>query len=435
MKKYRKAEENGEVKNLFNDLYEKRHNSGAKCLLTVEIGRALHRINVENNGALSYAQLRDKLCEEGFGDYSESSVRRWYVALGVRVVRLYLRPKLKNTHKLDRIDWTLNEIDMESMTFGYNYDCVHIDEAWYFMLANGRAVKVMPNADGTYTIPEAPAVVSKRHIDKVMFLAALARPHPVYPSRKFGDQPANGKILMHPIIEMGEYTRGPLAGTEKVVNVSVNAEVYVNLIKRQVVPSIMTEMWWHHRDSGTPDAGRIIYVQQDGAPPHTAEKTLRALAYYRSDGFYNRTGFRLHFVTQPARSPDLNICDLAFWHSNKCKLKGKNWATRQQLVEGVVHSFAEYPHAELEKGWRFLYRVYRGILEDLGGNKYKKTSGDRKLQRQNLPPRVDCPPDLVAAARAEAARLRQALGLLAREDSDSSAGESSSGESDENAER
>ena len=298
-------------------------------------------------------------------------------------------------------------------------------------MADGRAIKVLPNADGTYTLPEAPAVTSKRHIDKVMFLAALARPHPVYSSRKFGDQPATGKILMHPIIEVGEYTRGPLAGTEKIINVSVNAEVYMKLIKDQVVPSIMTEMWWHHRDSGTPDAGRTIYVQQDGAAPHTSKKTLRALAYYCSDLFFNRTGFRLHFVTQPARSPDLNVCDLTFWASNKSKLKGKKWDTRQHLVEDVMQSFTEYLSSDLEKGWRFLYRVYRGILEDRGGNKYKKNSGDRKLQRQKLPPRMDCPPDLIAAARAEAARLRQALGL--DEESDTSSDESESS-SDENAE-
>ena len=43
LKKYRKAGEKGEVKNLFNDLYEKGHKSGAKCLLAVGIGRVLHR--------------------------------------------------------------------------------------------------------------------------------------------------------------------------------------------------------------------------------------------------------------------------------------------------------------------------------------------------------------------------------------------------------
>ena len=294
--------------------------------------------------------------------------------------------------------------------FSSNYNTVHIDESWHSMLKDGRKVKLLPNADGTYTIPEAPSATSKRHIDKVMFIAALARPHPVYPSRKFGDLRASGKILMHPIIERGEYTRGPLAGEEKIVNVSVNAAVYVGLVQSHIVPAIMREMWWHHKDSGTPDAGKTIWVQQDGASPHTAQSTLRSLAHYSTNGFYNRTGFRLQFVTQPARSPDLNICDLTFWWSNKSKMNGKKWATRNEMVEDVLQHWEDYPASDLEKGWRLLYTVYRGIMSDKGGNKYKKGSGDRKLQRKNLPPDRACPPELLDAARAEATRISQELG-------------------------
>ena len=340
------------------------------------------------------------------------------------------RPKLKLCHKLDRITWVLNELD-ENNTFGSNYNCVHIDEAWYFMMADGRAIKVLPNADGTYTVPEAPAVTSKRHIDKVMFIAALARPHPCYPSRRFGIEPATGKILMHPIVEEGVYTRGPLAGQQKVVNVSLNGEVYRRLIQEQVVPAIMENMWWHHRDARTPEAGKVIWIQQDGASPHTALRTQRSLGYYSSTSFFNRTGFRLQFVTQPARSPDLNVCDLTFWHSNKSRMKGRKWTTRQQLIDDIQLSWAEYEHTALEKGWRLLYRVYQGILEDKGGNKYKKSSGDRKLQRQKLPPNTSCPEDLVQAGRLERARLSQELGYAQDRDiSSASEGEEDGSGSD-----
>ena len=119
------------------------------------------------------------------------------------------------------------------------------------------------------------------------------------------------------IVEIGEYTRGPLAGTEKVINVAVTAEVYIKLIKKHVVPAILENMWWHHKDSGTSHAGKPIWVQQDGASPHTTQTTARSLLYYSSQGFYSRSGFRMEFVTQPARSPDLNVCDLTFWWSNK----------------------------------------------------------------------------------------------------------------------
>ena len=84
----------------------------------------------------------------------------------------------------------------------YNYDCVHIDpEAWYFILADGRAIK-----------EKSPT--SKRHVDKVMFLAALAQPHSVYSSRKFGDLLATGKILVHSTIEIGECTSKRIFGRD-----------------------------------------------------------------------------------------------------------------------------------------------------------------------------------------------------------------------------
>ena len=82
------------------------------------------------------------------------------------------------------------------MQFGENYDTVHVDEAWLFRLKDGRRIKLLPNADGSYTVPEAPTSTSKRYIDKVMFFAALARPHPRYANVRGGREPSDGKILM-----------------------------------------------------------------------------------------------------------------------------------------------------------------------------------------------------------------------------------------------
>ena len=142
VRKYREAKENGHVKQLFEDPYPARHNSGAKCKLTTAIARALHRINLEWSGGLSYAQLRDKLHQEGYGDFHEDTVRRWYVALGVKVLRLYLRPKLKDHHKLDRLTWCLNEVTTGTNEFGGNYDTVHVDEAWHFILVYGAGSRI-----------------------------------------------------------------------------------------------------------------------------------------------------------------------------------------------------------------------------------------------------------------------------------------------------
>ena len=52
MKKYRKAEEGGEVKNLLNDLHKQGRNSGAKSLFIIGVGRALRRVNVRTMGPI-----------------------------------------------------------------------------------------------------------------------------------------------------------------------------------------------------------------------------------------------------------------------------------------------------------------------------------------------------------------------------------------------
>ena len=64
-----------------------------------------------------------------------------------------------------------------------------------------------------------------------------------------------------------------------------------------------------------------------------------------------------------------------------------------------------------------------------GGNKYKKSSGDRKLQRLKLPPNTACPGELLAAAKSEVTSLSQALGFDQDEEG-SSADESGREDSD-----
>ena len=87
------------------------------------------------------------------------------------------------------------------------------------------------------------------------------------------------------------------------------------------------------------------------------------------------------------------------------------WKTRQELIAAVLAAFASYDRAKLEKGWRLLYTVYRGILKTLGDNAYSKHGGDRKLQRAKAAPDRECPRELLDQARAEVTRLSQVLGF------------------------
>lgn len=49
---------------------------------------------------------------------------------------------------------------------------------------------------------------------------------------------------------------------------------------------------------------RIIYVQMDNAPGHVGEDNVQHLQAY-----CNVNGMNMRIITQPANSPDLNMCD------------------------------------------------------------------------------------------------------------------------------
>ena len=99
------------------------------------------------------------------------------------------------------------------------------------------------------------------------------------------------------------------------------------------------------RDSGKKEAGQRIWIQTDGASPHTSAYTSKRIKYFESKAFYARTGFNLKFVLQPAQSLDMNACDLAFWHSNKCALNGKRWNSKREMVDDAAKAWTDslYP--------------------------------------------------------------------------------------------
>ena len=173
----------------------------------------------------------------------------------------------------------------------------------------------------------------------------------------------------------------------------------------------MQNMWWHHRDSGCPEAGTRIWVQADGASPHTSGYTRRRIRYIEGQAFFDRHGFRIKFCTQPANSPDMNDCDLTFWHSNKCTLKGKRWSTKQEMIDDIRQTWLGYALEKLESGFRLLYTVYRGILRTGGDNTYSRHAGVRTRVRQGLGLDYSCPQDIFDHGQAERDRLEIVLGF------------------------
>ena len=104
-----------------------------------------------------------------------------------------------------------------------NYDAAHVDEALYYLRKGGVEVKVAKESNGARQTFETTRAKSKRFVGKVIFLAALSRPRPTYAyaATPNCNEPHGGKIATRSFTDVGVYTRGRLAGEEKVVNVKV----------------------------------------------------------------------------------------------------------------------------------------------------------------------------------------------------------------------
>ena len=372
---------------------------------TVQAAKKLIDIDQEFNGRLRYRQLAKKMTAAGC-PICANTARKWTKRLGSKMTRRKIKPLLKSKHKFDRLHWVMSNEIVEgadgTKSFTNFHDTAHGDESWIWLMADGTLCRVYPNRDGTFTMPEPPRVRHKSHIPKVMFLVVNARPRPEY---NF-----DGKIGIWEFSEI-VHTRN---GDEKVLNISVNADVYRAKIvsKGGVFEAMRAKMWWFHKDatmpdgSATPEAGQPLYYQHDGARPHTAKKNTQVWATHGA-----MKGFDIRVVTQPAQSPDLNINDLCFFRSLKSRLAGHTYSDLVSMLAAAKAAYQEYDGDTLERAWRVLHTVYRGILRTGGDNTYQLSGNTRKGWRHGLDADNALPPrEVMEAAQKRFEELGTELG-------------------------
>ncbi|CAN0389329.1 unnamed protein product [Discosporangium mesarthrocarpum] len=135
------------------------------------------------------------------------------------------------------------------------YDWVHLDEKWFYVMKDGRGIYLHPEEDA----PKLPRAKNKRLITKVMFLAAVARPRMISDGAWF-----DGRIGIWPIADTVAAMRSSKnrkKGTMMLKPATVNVERYKELMIDKVIPAIKARM--------PRPPGHTIFVQQDGAKPHT----------------------------------------------------------------------------------------------------------------------------------------------------------------------
>ena len=122
----------------------------------------------------------------------------------------------------------------------------------------------------------------------------------------------DGKIGLFPCTEKKPTQRRSKAGpkgTMVEVNRNVDSEFYEELFTKEggVFDMIEKICPWLR--------GKYYFLQQDGARPHTKEGLIRQLEMQVGTGEVD--DFFCRFITQPPNFPDVNLNDLAFFHSIK----------------------------------------------------------------------------------------------------------------------
>ena len=189
-----------------------------------------------------------------------------------RRTRSSLKPTLTPSNEYWRFQFVLGKIDVDTVTLSNCIrnsdwkcralcDTVHVDEKWFFLCEDGVSYTLADDE------PEPQQHVKhKKHIAKVMFLVAQARPQRD-PNRNCT---WDGKLGIWPVGHWEAAKRSSVIrpkGTLEWKSKGIDGETYLQMLTEKVVPSIIAG--WPRADWNKPDF--TITTQHDGAPGHKAK--------------------------------------------------------------------------------------------------------------------------------------------------------------------
>ncbi|KAG7346706.1 hypothetical protein IV203_005775 [Nitzschia inconspicua] len=298
---------------------------------------------------------------------------------GVRRLSSAVKPVLTEQNKKERIEYALKNIDFDRGLFKPMMDVVHVDEKWFYMKKVNRTYFL---ADGE----EEPhrTCKSKRFIEKVMFLAAVARPRcDTARNCRF-----DGKIGIWPMthmIQAQRSSRNRPAGTMVMKPLpNITKEVYRQFICEKVIPAINEK--WPRCHRSVP-----IKIQQDNAKPHLIREDDPLLV-----AAIAATGMHISLLNQPPNSPDMNVLDLGYFNAIQSLQHRTDTTSIPALVKAVEDSFAELDYAKLNKVFLTLQKCLESIILCGGGNNYKMphVHKDQLARQGQLPVSIEVTDEL-----------------------------------------
>lgn len=106
------------------------------------------------------------------------------------------------------------------------------------------------------------------------------------------------------------------------------------------------------------------YLMQDGATPHTANKTLKFL-YTNFRGRVISGKYQEKFncgLTWPAHSPDLNPCDFLLWGYLKSKVYNRPLNSIEELETQILEQVDAIPKEMLQKCFQSFLKRLRAVI-------------------------------------------------------------------------
>lgn len=306
---------------------------------------------------------------EKFGFGSLYIVQKIMKKFRWRKTKQLTKPLLTKKHMNDRLDWSRTHLRLgpDMMFGGPNVCYVHIDEKWFYLYHPNRSIwlpqGVSPTSDDVISHKS-----SKRHIPKVMFLAAIGFP--------VADKGFDGNIGIWPVTYLKTATRDSIyhnIGDVYEENQNMDTNKFISMMKELVIPEAIKKVGsW---------ATKIVF-QMDAAGGHGVKKSLKELTFTDVE-----SNIVIETICQPAKSPDLNVLDLGAWYSlqvavDKAKrdvallsdliLELNPEKPTHRIIDAVRKSWNEWvSEKKISKLFRSVIMIMTQIVKERGGNNFE----------------------------------------------------------------
>ncbi|XBJ06018.1 hypothetical protein VPH35_024697 [Triticum aestivum] len=294
-----------------------------------------------------------------------------------------IKSTLTDENKVGRVRFCLSMFDEHTVPqdpkFKEMYNVIHIDEKWFYRSRGSQNYYLAIDEEDPYRSTQ-----SKNFIEKVMFLAAVARPR----FDANGTMIFDGKLGIWPFTYQEAAKRKSKNRDAGTMVTKVLPAVTQNVVREYMInfliPAIRAR--WPPAERGMP-----IYVQQDNAKTHIPLDDPEFVAAAQAEGW------DIRLTCQPPNSPDLNILDLGFFAALQALFQKLSPGSIEGIVLKVQQAFDEYPAERSNRIFLTLQSCMIEVLKQFGGNRYKVPHMRKAVRERlgDLPVALQCAANIV----------------------------------------